>query len=134
MTRDTAAVENRSLPEELKTLPLAAAVALGLVSARDGIKDTAVPLQIPLILRLAISEAIDSEHPGAVVLKEDPLSKNPNRSFRPACFFRAYVTLSGATVSDVTGSVPASSALGTRDLEMLGPPAMTCALLYPHKL
>ena len=39
MTSDTAAVENRSLPEELKTLPLAA-VALGLVSARDGIKDT----------------------------------------------------------------------------------------------
>ena len=39
MTSDTAVGENRSLPEELKTPPLAA-VALGLVSARDGIKDT----------------------------------------------------------------------------------------------
>ena len=39
MTSDTAAVENRLLPEELKTLPLAA-VVLGLVSAQDGVKDT----------------------------------------------------------------------------------------------
>ena len=133
MASDSAAVENRSSLEELKTLPLAA-VALGLVSARDGIKDTVVLLQIPPILRLAIPEALYPGHPGAVVLKEDPLSKDPNLPFCPACFFRAHVTLSGATVSDVTGSVPASSALDTRDLEMLDPPVKTCALVYPHKL
>ena len=83
MTSDTAAVENRSLPEELKMLPLAA-VALGLVSARDGIKDTVESLQVLPILRLAIPEAIYAGHPGAVVLKEDPLSKNPNRAVRLA--------------------------------------------------